>query len=97
MVLTIPVVLVVTFGWAQLLKSAYDAEPAAQEMVKLVRGIWNLLFVREAVSFPKGANDDQIDTASGGNQMIADNVSGSGKTASAEAVVVTAESLFGEM
>ena len=36
MVLTIPIVLVVTFGWAQLLKNAYNAEPATQEMVKLV-------------------------------------------------------------
>jgi phage terminase large subunit-like protein len=65
-------------------------------MVKLVRGAWNLSFVREAVSFPKGTNDDQVDTVSGGNQMIADNISGTGKTSSSEAIVVSAEQLFGE-
>lgn len=65
-----------------------------QKMVKLVRGTWNLSFVREAVAFPKGTNDDQIDSVSGGNQMIADDVSGTGKTASSEAVVVDAETLF---
>jgi hypothetical protein len=67
---------------------------AKQKMVKLVRGVWTLSFVREATAFPGGANDDQVDTVSGGNQMIADNVSGTGKTASSEAVVVTAEQLF---
>jgi hypothetical protein len=67
---------------------------AKDKMVKLVRGAWNLSFVREAVSFPKGTNDDQVDSVSGGNQMIADNISGTGKTASSEAIVVTAEELF---
>ncbi len=67
---------------------------AKQEKVHLVRGAWNLTFKREATSFPTGRNDDQVDTVSGGNQMIADNVSGTGKTASAAAIVVTAESLF---
>lgn len=67
---------------------------AKQKMVYLVRGTWNLSFVREAVSFPKGANDDQVDTVSGGNQMIADNVSGTGKTSSSQPVVVPAEELF---
>ena len=66
---------------------------AKQAKVKLVRGVWNLSFLREATAFP-GRNDDQVDTVSGGNQMIADNVSGSGRTASAEAIVVTAETLF---
>ena len=66
---------------------------AKQAKVHLVRGPWNLAFKREAVAFPKG-NDDQIDTVSGGNQMIADDVSGTGKTASAQAVVVSAEELF---
>jgi hypothetical protein len=66
---------------------------AKQKMVHLVRGAWNLTFKREAVGFPKG-HDDQIDSVSGGNQMIADNVSGTGKTASSEAVVVSAEQLF---
>lgn len=69
---------------------------AKQKKVHLVKGAWNLTFKREATSFPKGANDDQVDTVSGGNQMIADDVSGTGKTASSEAIVVTAEQLFGE-
>jgi len=67
---------------------------AKQGKVKLVRGPWNLSFLRTATAFPNGRNDDEIDTVSGGNQMIADNVSGTGKTASSEAIVVTAESLF---
>ncbi len=67
---------------------------AKQKKVKLVRGAWNLSFLRTATAFPNGRNDDEIDTVSGGNQMIADNVSGTGRTASAEAIVVTAESLF---
>lgn len=66
---------------------------ARQKKVHLVRGAWNLNFKREAVSFPKG-HDDQIDSVSGGNQMIADNVSGTGKSATSEPVVVSAESLF---
>lgn len=67
---------------------------AKQKKVHLVRGAWNLAFKREATAFPKGAYDDQIDTVSGGNQMIADNVSGTGTTASSKAVVVSAEELF---
>lgn len=67
---------------------------AKQKKVHLVRGAWNLSFKREATAFPKGKNDDQIDTVSGGNQMIADNVSGIHKTASSRAVVVSAEQLF---
>ena len=67
-----------------------------QRKVRLVRGAWNLSFLRTASSFPNGRHDDEIDTVSGGNQMIADNVSGTGKTASAEAVVVDASQLFGE-
>lgn len=39
--------------------------------VKLVRGPWNRDFILEALDFPKGSHDDQIDTASGGLQMIA--------------------------
>jgi hypothetical protein len=67
---------------------------AKQGMVYLVRGTWNLSFLRTATAFPNGRNDDEVDTVSGGNQMIADQVSGTGKTASAEAVVVSAESFF---
>lgn len=66
---------------------------AKQGHVKLIRGVWNLSFLREATAFP-GRNDDQIDSVSGGNQMIAEDVSGTGKTATAEAVVVSAEQLF---
>jgi phage terminase large subunit-like protein len=40
--------------------------------VKLVRGAWNLGFVREALAFPTGDHDDQVDTASGGLQMVAE-------------------------
>ena len=66
---------------------------AKQKKVFLVRGAWNLTFKREAVNFPKG-HDDQIDTVSGGNQMIADDVSGLGRTISLPAVVVSAEELM---
>jgi hypothetical protein len=67
---------------------------AKQGMVYLVRGPWNLSFVRTATGFPAGKYDDEVDTISGGNDMIADNVSGTKKTASAQVVVVSAEELF---
>jgi hypothetical protein len=69
---------------------------AKQKKVHLVQGPWNLPFRREATSFNgRGTtNDDQIDSVSGGNQMIADDVSGTGKTASSTAVVVSAEQIF---
>lgn len=67
---------------------------AKQGKVKLVRGPWNLSFMRTAASFPNGRNDDEIDTVSGGNQMIAEDVSGTGHTVSSKAVVVSAEQLF---
>jgi predicted phage terminase large subunit-like protein len=38
--------------------------------VKLVRGPWNQAFILEALDFPNGQHDDQIDTASGGLTMI---------------------------
>lgn len=44
---------------------------ARQGYVKLVRGAWNQAFINEALTFPSGAHDDQIDTASGGLQMLA--------------------------
>lgn len=66
---------------------------AKQGRVKLVRGTWNLDFIREATSFPKGRHDDDVDTVSGGLQMIEDD-GGNLKTASAPALVVDAESLF---
>ena len=55
---------------------------------------WNLDFIREATSFPKGRHDDDVDTVSGGNEMIAEAGSGNGKTASSEVIVVSAEELF---
>jgi len=61
--------------------------------VKLVRGPWNLDFIREATSFPKGRHDDDVDTVSGGVEMIAED-GGDQKTASSEAIVVSAETLF---
>ena len=67
---------------------------AKQGRVKLVRGAWNLDFIREATSFPKGRHDDDVDTVSGGVQMIADGAGGTMTTASERAVVVEAESLF---
>jgi hypothetical protein len=66
---------------------------AKQGHVKLVRGPWNLDFIREATSFPKGRHDDDVDTVSGGVQMIAED-GGDQKTASAEAIVVSQEELF---
>ena len=67
---------------------------AKQGHVKLVRGPWNLDFIREATSFPKGRHDDDVDTVSGGVQMIAED-GGSNKAATSEPVVVSAEQLFG--
>lgn len=39
--------------------------------LRMVRGPWNQPFILEALDFPNGRHDDQIDTASGGLQMIA--------------------------
>lgn len=39
--------------------------------VRLVRGPWNQAFILEALDFPNGRHDDQVDTASGGLIMIA--------------------------
>jgi predicted phage terminase large subunit-like protein len=64
-----------------------------QGHVKLWRGAWNRDFLREATSFPKGRHDDDVDTVSGGVQMIAED-GGDQKTASSEAVVVSIESMF---
>ena len=67
---------------------------AKQGHVKLVKAAWNLDFIREATSFPKGRHDDDVDTVSGGVQMIADGADGAGVTLSERVVVVEAESLF---
>ena len=44
---------------------------AKDKKVKLVRGAWNNDFIREATAFPRGRHDDDVDTVSGGVQMIA--------------------------
>lgn len=44
---------------------------AKQGKVKLVRGTWNQTFIQEALAFPGGTHDDQVDTASGGLVMLA--------------------------
>jgi hypothetical protein len=68
---------------------------AKQGKVKLVRALWNLGFLREAASFSASCrHDDQIDTVSGGNQMIAEDISGEGTTSSAPPIVVMAEDMF---
>lgn len=43
---------------------------AKDQKVKLVRGPWNQSFIREATAFPKGRHDDDVDSVSGGVQMI---------------------------
>lgn len=42
--------------------------------VKLVNGPWVQKFLAEALDFPAGRHDDQIDTASGGLEMVAGHV-----------------------
>jgi predicted phage terminase large subunit-like protein len=44
---------------------------AKDKKVILVRGSWNNDFIREASAFPRGRHDDDVDTVSGGVQMIA--------------------------
>lgn len=43
---------------------------AKQGLVRIVRGAWNRSFINEAMVFPNGQHDDQVDTASGGLQMV---------------------------
>jgi predicted phage terminase large subunit-like protein len=50
---------------------------AKQGKMRLVRGAWNQGFINEALAFPSGAHDDQIDTASGGLLIISEGFSGS--------------------
>lgn len=45
---------------------------AKQGKVKLVRGVWNLDFIRIAASFPNGRHDDDVDSVSGGVEMLSD-------------------------
>lgn len=53
------------------------ADPLASQCeagnVKVVKGAWNVAFRSELTSFPHGANDDQVDAASGAFSKIATN------------------------
>jgi len=44
-------------------------------LVAMVRGPWNDAFVAEAVAFPRGQHDDQVDAVSGAVQMLPSMVS----------------------
>ncbi|NSW52198.1 MAG: hypothetical protein HPY85_06815 [Anaerolineae bacterium] len=49
-----------------------------QHQLFLVEGAWNKDFIAEAVRFPRGKHDDQVDTASGGLQTALENAGDSG-------------------
>ena len=44
--------------------------PVEAGKVFLVRGEWNIPFIKEASEFPRGANDDQVDGVSGAYIML---------------------------
>lgn len=44
--------------------------------VVLLKGDWNYEFLEEAVSFPNGAHDDQVDAATGGFRMLCEKTTG---------------------
>ena len=44
---------------------------AEARKVKLVRGSWIGAFLSEACMFPQGTHDDQVDTVSGGVELVA--------------------------
>ena len=67
---------------------------AKQGKFFLIRGKWNLDFVRTAAAFPKGRHDDEVDMVSGAVQMIAGDDGGDGKTVSSEAVVMDVSAMF---
>lgn len=76
------------------LESAFEGK-----LVKLLQGAWNEPFIDECVAFPRGTYDDQVDAGSSAYAKLLtmiDNGGAVGATASAEAVVVEAEDLFGE-
>lgn len=54
------------------------ADPLASQCeagnVKVVEGVWNVSFRNELTSFPTGANDDQVDAASGAFSKLANAV-----------------------
>jgi predicted phage terminase large subunit-like protein len=62
---------------------------ATQGLFWLVRGNWNKACIQEMMVFPHAKDADQVDTISGGVEMIA-NGAGSGKTETSEAVVIEA-------
>jgi len=66
---------------------------AKNKRVYLVRGAWNLKFIRQAAAFPTGRHDDMIDFVSGSVQMMAEDT-GSEKPASSPAMVVSVNSIF---
>lgn len=67
---------------------------AKQGLFYLVRGTWNQACLRELVVFPRGKDADQVDTISGGNEMIADGALGGQKGATAPAQVTEVAQLF---
>jgi len=66
-------------------------------LVKVKRGAWTTEFIREALLFPDGKNDDQVDTVTGGLQMIAEMAVGDHKPAAAPARAVSADQFFAEV
>jgi phage terminase large subunit-like protein len=88
----------VKLPWSDKVEGARPwAIRARNGRVKLVRGPWNRSFIRTASGFPDVKHDDEIDTVSGGNHMIAVGAGGLEKPATSEAVVVMAEELFGSV
>ncbi len=85
----------VKLPWSDKVEGARPwAIRARNGKVKLVRGPWNRSFIRTASGFPDVKHDDEIDTVSGGNHMIAVGAVGSHKLAVSTPVVVSAEELF---
>lgn len=56
------------------LRAAPLSSAAEGGRVKLVRGNWNDAFIDEAIAFPKGAHDDQIDAAANAFAALHDTV-----------------------
>jgi predicted phage terminase large subunit-like protein len=47
---------------------------AKQGLFWLVRGQWNQTCIREFIIFPRGKDADQVDSISGGGEMLASHV-----------------------
>ena len=85
----------VKLPWSDKVEGARPwAIRARNGKVKLVRGPWNRSFIRTASGFPDVKHDDEIDTVSGGNHMIADGAVGTRKPVVSAPIVVNAEELF---